>query len=461
MKDLKFTEENILSLWQNELYQGSSLVLYQIVNQYLWNGKIFHLEESILKKLNLTQLEFEVWVKKYVNELINLLYSKKQNAKILYRGESRNKFTAKEGDIMVYNNFHSTCDNISFALKFSEHSGHSDNLNIIFVFDIPEGMYWKKLDNSMETSNSKYKIKYYINEFEYLIPPNCYYRITKIYKLPRNIMIVKARMILQEKFNIQNDILYKNKEIPYKQLSDFTDISTDNFIKELDRFEKIVEVLKRLDKYHIDHDIFMHLYNNEKLFKLDVSDIQNTVSTMNTQNYKSVLEYLDKIRFLYSKQGLKKDLNKFIVRIQYFGFFNFSTIKTISNFKVYYAESNLNYKFNEPELIQMFNKNSTGIIDTILDCEIAPDCYLYNCAYNDIEPNVKIEHGRQIETVYTKYIIEFELTNILIVISDKIVSKLQTKVLLIPKINYQVISIEKNKNKFNQPICIYKISLYA
>jgi hypothetical protein len=459
MKDFKFTEENILSLWQNEYYKNMPLVLYQLVNEYLWTGKFYHLEEDILETLNLSQSEFESWTKKYINELNNLLYSKKQGSKILYRGESRKKFNCKEGDILIYNNFHSTCDNISFALNFAEHSGYLDVVTIILVFDIPEGMYWKKLDNTMISYNPKKKIKYYVNEFEYLIPPNCYYRITKIHNLPRNIMVIKARMILQEKFNYL-DLMYKNKQIPLEHISDFSDINTDTFIKELDRYEKNIEVLKRLDKYHIDHDIYMHLYNNEKLFRLDVLDIQNLVRGMSVSNYNSILDSLDRIGFVYSKQGMKKDLNKFIVRIQYLGFFDFSSIKTINNFKVYYGETNFTTSMEEPEIIKMIKNNSTGVIDTILDCEIAPDCFLYNCAYNDMEPNVKIESNNKIDTIYTKYIIEFQLENIPICISNQVIGKRQTKVLLVPKFNYKIISSEKNTNKFNMSIHIYKILLY-
>lgn len=59
------------------------------------------------------------------------------------------------GDVLVYNNFHSTCDNMSFALKFAETYNKSENTNVIFVFDIPEGFYYKKLVKTMVHTNKK------------------------------------------------------------------------------------------------------------------------------------------------------------------------------------------------------------------------------------------------------------------------------------------------------------------
>lgn len=395
MKDFKFTEANIYSLWQNESYNSVRLAFYRIVNEYLWTGKV-KINDKILEKLNMTIKEFEIFIKKYIDELQNLLYLKpKQKKKILYRGEIRQDFDFKIGDTLIYNNFHSTTNNISFALKFSELYNKTSVTTIIFAFDIPEGFYYSKLTKTLLYHNKEFDTIYYINEYEYLIPPNSYYRVTNIIELPRKIKIVKAILVLQEKFLISNNFFYENKELSYEIKKDFNDHTTDKFIEELYRFDKMIDVLNRMQKYHIDDDIYLILRYNSKIFKYDTDKIQYIASSTTIDNYKQNLELLEKLGFDYYNKKINEDIKAYIKGIQYFGFYNLNNFKSISNFKLYMGVENINNNLMEPTIIKRFESEKIGIIDRILYCELAPDCYLYNCPYNDYKPNISIEKNKK------------------------------------------------------------------
>ncbi len=460
MKDFIFKEDNILSIWQNEFYNEIHLALYSIVNKYLWTGKIV-ISETILEQLKTNRKDFEIFLIKYINELINILYKKKRNSIILYRGETRENFDIKVNDVLIYNNFHSTCDNISFALGFSEMyvKPNKSNQNIIMVFELPDGSHYKKLSKTLIHYNKKYDVTYYIDEFEYLIPPNCYYRVTAIYDLPRQIKIVKAKLILQERFNLVNNIIYTNKEIKYEELDDFEDESTENFIYEFERYDKMIEVLNRMEKYHIDDDIYYILSNNEKLFTIDFENIKQIASTTTIENYKDNLKILQKLGLHTWNKKLNDELESYVKGIQYFGFYNLDNFKRISNFKLYMGIENVTNSLKEPKFIEKIKNNKTGTIDKILYCEIAPDCYLYNCPYNDYKPNIQIQKDKIKITQYTKYIIEFMLFDVKIAISDNIKWRYDTTVLLIPNYKYNLRNIVKNRNKFEEPIEIIQIDL--
>ncbi len=458
MKDFKFTEENIYSLWQNEFYNGVRLVFYRLVNQYLWTGKI-KIDNTILEKMKISKKDLEMFIKKYINKMTDLLYLKPKKKNILYRGEIRDNFNFMIGDVLIYNNFHSTTNNISFALKFSELYNKTSNTTIIFSFEIPEGFYYNKLSKTLVHYNKEFNTTYYINEYEFLIPPNAYYRITNVFDLPRKIKIVKAVLVLQDKFLSTNDLLYVNKELKYDIIEDFDDPSTDKFIEELYRFDKMIEVLNRMNKYHIDDDIYLILRNNSKIFKYDTEKIQYIATSTNIDNYKENIESFKKLGFDYYNKKIYEDINAYIKGIQYFGYYNLHNFKYIDNFKLYMGVENVYNNLNEPTIIKRFKSEKIGIIDRILYCELSPDCYLYNCPYNDYKPNITIEKNKIKTTQYIKSIIEFELFNVKIGISNKIKLKNETEILVIPNFKYIIKKIESNKNKFNEPIDIYYIDL--
>ena len=463
MKDFKFDENSILSIWQNENYNDVPLILYSIVNRYLWTGEIV-IKDYILEKLKINRENFEHFISKYINELINILYKKPGKSIILYRGETRDNFNIKTGDVMVYKNFHSTSDNISFALKFSEmyKKTTKSNQNIILVFELPDGSYYKKLEKTLVNYNSKKKVTYYINEFEYLIPPNCYYRVTKVYDLSRQIKVIKAKLILQEKFYIVNNLLYVIKELPFEKVDDFIDESTDKFINELDRYDKMTEILNRMERYHIDDDIYLILSLNEKLFKLDLENIKLITGKITKDNYNTTLDLLRKSGFNTYNKKMFDDFEAYIKGLQYFSFYNFDIIKRISNFKLYMGIENVTNTLKEPDFIKKIISEKNGLIEKILYCQISPDCYIYNCPYNDYKPNVQIEKDNIKTTQYTKYIIEFKLSEVQIAICDNIKWKYDTDVLIIPNCNYVLKKIDTNKkNKFGYSIEIYYIDLFG
>jgi hypothetical protein len=466
MKNFKFDEESIYSLWQNPVYKEQMVDMYRYVNHYLWYGSIYKSKnlDNILKTFDMGIKDFENFTIKYINALNDLLYKKERESIILYRGESRLNFDVGVGDVLIYNNFHSTCDNISFALKFTENNKNPEKTTIILSLDIPAGSFYKKLNKTLKTYDKKLKTTYYINEFEYLIPPNCYYRITEIVDTPRKIKIVKAKLILQEKFIIERELNYVNKKLPFEKIKDFTDKNTDNFIFELDRFDKMIQVLSDMKKYQIDDDVFSFLNGyNERIFNYDLESIQKVASTTNKDNFKENVLKFDELKFDYYNIKLYTEFDNYIKGLQYFGLYDFgyenSSFKQISNFKLYMGTNNVTGTMKTPKIIEEIKSRKNGIFDEILYCQLAPDCYLYNCAYNDYKPNIDIEKSDKKITQYYQYIFEFNLFDVKIAISNKIRWKLETDVLIIPKNKYILRKTETNSNKYNFPIEILYIDL--
>jgi hypothetical protein len=113
----------------------------------------------------------------------------------------------------------------------------------------------------------------------------------------------------------------------------------------------------------------------------------------------------------------------------------------------------------KPKFIKLLDEKPEGIYKYILECSAIPECNYYDCVINDIYPNLTLEKNNKKTLIYIKYIVEFELNNIKIAISDESKNMFINKVLLIPNFTYKVISKVKSKNKFNKEIIIYKIIL--
>lgn len=80
MKDFKFNENNIFSLWQNEIYNNVPLIFYSVINKYLWTGEI-KISNDKLVSLSISRKDFENFVIKYINELTKILYKQKNKQK--------------------------------------------------------------------------------------------------------------------------------------------------------------------------------------------------------------------------------------------------------------------------------------------------------------------------------------------------------------------------------------------
>ena len=476
MKDFKFNVNSIISLWQNPNYLNILLNFYKIVNKYLNTG-IINVSDKILEKIDMNKIEFEAFIIKYINSLNKILYKKSMESIILYRGEIRSEFNIKMNDILLYKNFHSSTDSISFAFNFSKYSNLETDfskIRLLLVLKIPNGFNYIKLNKPLIYYNEKSKITDYYNEYEYLIPPNCYYQVTNVVKLANNVRLVKAILIKQEKYIIPeikayNGDLTENKVknnfyIPIqpslKNLTDFKDLHTNNFISQFYKYYKCLEILDNLKDYHIPNILFKMLSNPlySNFFNLNISIILEYGNKINDDNFLNIMYTLEQLGFPYKKKDLIKP-QIYIKTLKALANSNISSLNYISNMKVFYSENNYNMSIEKPKFIKLLDEKPEGNYKYILECSAIPECNYYDCVINDIYPNLTLEKNNKKTLIYIKYIVEFELNNIKIAISDESKNMFINKVLLIPNFTYKVISKVKSKNKFNKEIIIYKIIL--
>jgi len=475
MKNFKFNVNSIISLWQNPNYLNILLNFYIIVNKYLNTG-IINVSDIILDKIDMNKIEFEAFIIKYINSLNKILYKKPMESIILYRGEIRSEFDIKINDILLYKNFHSSTDSISFAFNFSKYSNLETDfskIRLLLVLKIPNGFNYIKLNKPLINYNEKSKITDYYNEYEYLIPPNCYYQVTNVVKLANNVRLVKAILIKQEKYIIPeikayNGDLTENKVknnfyIPtqpsLKNLNDFKDLHTNNFISQFYEYYKYLEILDNLKDYHIPNILFKMLSNPlySNFFNLNISIILEYGNKINDDNFFYIMHTLKQLGFPYKKKDLIKP-QIYIKTLKALANSNISSLNYINNMKVFYSEYN-NISNEKPKFIKLLDEKPEGIYKYILECSVIPECNYYDCVINDIYPNLTLEKNNKKTLIYIKYIVEFELNNIKIAISDESKNMFIDKVLLIPNFTYKVISKVKSKNKFNKEIIIYKIIL--
>ncbi len=469
MKNFKFDTESIIKLWQNPYYKNVLLNIFSVVNYYLWNNKL-RIEKSLFESLNkefgMSTIDFEKFVINYINSLTKILYKTPQESIILYRGESRSILPDfKKGDIMLYKNFHSTSDNISFAYNFSLITS-SSKYKLLLVLKIPSGYHYRKLNKSLEFTNSKLKITEYYDEFEYLIPPNSYYRVVSVTKLSENTFVIKGLMVLQEKHLIEGTE-YRSKELPLERTKDFKDTNYDKFVKEYKNYEKSLESLKKLYEFQINQTVYSILSrsNNEDIFKLDLDFIQEKSKLITEETYQDVLTELERVGFIITenksknKSQSKSQIDLTIKKLRNLAFFDFNSIQRVEKLKVYTGYDNYLLNLQVHSLISQFEKSDVGTINLTIKTNIIPDCYYYNCVTNDMYPRVSIKKNGKKTLIYKKHIIEFYLKNVKIVTSDQIVSRNDSYILLIPNFEYKIIEKIHGKNKFGLKIIQYKIEL--
>ncbi len=440
MKSFKFNDENIISLWQNPYYKDVLFNIYKIVNNFLRTGEI-KINQSKLNKLDIKIDFFEEFLIKYINKITNILYKDEQDNIIVYRGENRETFEINSNDILLYKNFHSTSNNISLAYNFSLSKTKPNNKRLILVLKIPKGFYYKKLDKPVKYINDKDQIIEYHDEFEYLVPPNSYYQVTKVINLTERVILIKAVMIRQEKYifsSIKDKYIEKAPVI--RKVKDFTDKNSEEFIEEFYNYYRSLSILNKLDKYQIRH----------KIFSLIKKSYQNLIFTHDVNNLGELIELFE--------NDFNEDtdiLNKSITNVRNIP----QEIFSISKIKVYAGIYNINWKFNTPKIIKMFDENKTGIYNQIIVAKIIPDCFYYDCVVNNMYPTTSLEKDRHKELVYTKYILELELNNVKILVSKEPEFYYETSILLLPFFKYELTQVVKTKNKFNLPLSIYKIKL--
>lgn len=465
MKNFKFNLESIISLWQDPYYSDILLNYYSIVNGYLNTGKVY-ISEKKLEELGLTMGEITDFTIKYINSLINILYKVPRDSTILYRGELRSDLKIKVNDILLYKNFHATSDSISFAFNFSKYSYNEtkfDKTRLVLALKIPNGFYYLKLDRSLKYIN-KDGINEYYNEFEYLIPPNCYYQVTDVVNLSHNVKLVKAILIKQEKFIISEpglNYLYTPIQPQIKKsLSDFRDPNVKSFIEEFKRYYQSIEILYKLKDYHIPNDLFQMLKSNlyRNFFNLNTSLIIEYARQINDNNFLNIMYTLEQLGFPYSKKDLVKP-ERYINRLKALASSNIMVLNYVDDMKVYYSENNFTSTLEIPSLIKLLEEQPEGRYKYILECSAIPDCFYYNCVTNDIYPNCLLEKNKKKTLIYTKYIIEFQISNVKIAISDQCKNLFNNQLLLIPNFDYKVLSKSKSKNKFGKDIVIYKVQL--
>ena len=466
MKNFKFNLSTIISLWQNPYYSNILLNFYNIINRYLNGGGII-ISEKILDELNLIKEEFEEFTIKYINSLTNILYKNPKDSIILYRGETRSDIDIKLHDILLYKNFHSTTDSISFGFKFSLQQNSKSDIKknkLLLVLKIPKGFHYIKLNKPIVYNNNNNITEFY-NEYEYLIPPNCYYQVTNIYKLSDNIILIKAILIKQEKYIIPssdpNLIYTPNQPSIKKNLKDFTNDAISNFIVQFKYYYHSLELLDKLKDYHISHILFQmlssSLYSN--FFNLNIGIILDYANKINDNNFLNIMYTLDQFGFHYKKKDLVKP-EIYINTLKKLASSNILSLNYIYNMKVFYSANNFNFNMEKPKFIKLLDENSDGKYKYILECSTIPDCSYYDCVSNNIYPNLTLEKNNKKTLIYTKYIVEFNLSNVKIAISNLSKQMFINKILLIPNFTYKVKSKVKSKNKFGKNIIIYQVDLY-
>jgi hypothetical protein len=116
------------------------------------------------EKIDMNKIEFEAFIIKYINSLNKILYKSPMESIILYRGEVRSEFNIKINDILLYKNFHSSTDSISFAFNFSKYSNLETDfskIKLLLVLKIPNGFNYIKLNEKPK------KIIYNISIFRF------------------------------------------------------------------------------------------------------------------------------------------------------------------------------------------------------------------------------------------------------------------------------------------------------
>ncbi len=451
MRNFKFNKENIISLWQNPYYSDVLLNMYKIVNNFLIKREI-KVSKTKFEKLDIDMNFFKDFLIKYINSITNILYKSPKKSIIVYRGENRESFDVKENDILFYKNFHSTSYNISTSFNFSINIVKPENLRIVLALEIPDGFYYEKLNKPVEYYNKKYDIKEFYDEYEYLIPPNSYYQITKIIKLSNRLVLVKAVLIRQEKYIFAGpEDYYIPTQPKVKKINDFPDKNINTFVLQFKRYEKTLLVLENMKEYQIPHKLYLFIkkYQKNIIVKKEIDELNELIELIESINENIINEL-----------GQDDDFNNDTNSIRKINIRNLSLdIKKISDIKVYTGIDNINFKLEKMKISNIFKDKKTGILDKVIVSKLIPDCYYYDCVINDMFPRTSILKNKKKITIYTKFILELELINVRILITQNPELYYDTTVLLIPRFEYKVVKVVKSKNKYNLPIYIVKVRL--
>lgn len=447
--------KEIFDLWQNPYHNNVLINFYNIVNSYLRKELNENdITKDILNSFNIkTYNEFIIFLNTYIKNLKNIIYKNKNtHYTILYRGEHRKKFNFNKNDIIVYNNFHSTTDNIYIAYGFSQNL--NDNFQrILFIIYYPKNSVFKKLYNKMTVYNDTENITETINENEYLIPPNSYYQILHIEKIYNNVIVVKMQLLLQDKNNNEFILQPKNLKI-------FNDKNFIELKKLSVNYKNEIKQLTNFKKYTIHNDLYELLFdeNNNNVLLLDLNKIIKNIDSIDDKNIKTILNNIKKLGIGYYDYDLVNPKN-YIKKIK--------TIKLLKNIEfnkftgiLYSGFFNVDNVLQKYEFIQIIENNNSGIFDKIIKTKINDSYYLYDDLHNNIFPTGTLQKNNKKITQYFKYVIKFIVKNIEIVVCKNIEHFYQSFILLVSKFNFNILSKKKFKNKFNFNCIFYEIEIF-
>jgi hypothetical protein len=454
----------IIELWQNPDFNDEFINFYLLVNRYL-RGLQIEIKDKWLKilKLNSTQ-DFYDFMIYYINKLTNIIHKNISTKKrIFYRGEFRKNFNYHIGDTIFYSTFQSVSSSISTAFKFSQ--GSKNDINLLFVIEIPENFCYKELNTKLKLYNYKEKVTEYIDEKEFLIMPNSYYVIVDKFIIYNNTNAIKMRMYHQDFHKIENKELYKEKYllINKKDTKNFQSSELNNFVSLTKKYQKNIDYLNSLNSYKIFYKFYDILQNPnlDNLFNLNMIDIEKKLLEIDVTNIKEIAEEIKKLGIGYLEYEIR-NLKKYEEKINNIKLILNTQFNIINKLTVYSGYYNYNNLFKTPDFIELLNRkkiNEEFEYNKILVGHNTIDKYLYKDIYNQDPPNNKIKKNNKTSLLYYKYLIKYEAINVKLCVSDIHEYKNDDYIILIPNFKMKIIKNKKILNDYKLPCIYYEIML--
>lgn len=446
-------EKKILALWQYPEHNKTLVNFYKIVNDFLLVGKSkVKINAEILRAFKCSnKTQFIAFIEKYINNLTKLLYDTKfVVGTILYRGEFRKKFQYNVDDIITYNTFHSTTSCINFAYGFSQNF-REKGIRLLFIIYYPTDSHYKKL-NEMITYNNEEKITGYQDEHEYLIPPNSYYQIIKKEKILDDVIVIKMKLILQEKIIIGNNKNYgnhENKSIDKEKIKIFDDKNLTKIIKQFAKYNNEINKMEKYESFSVKNNIYELLFdsNKDEILSVDVDKILNLIKDKN-KIPKSIMDKIKDLGIGYYDYEIKNQ-DEYIEKIKNLKKLKNVKFKCLRHGKLFAGFFNVDNLLNEEKFIKQIKKNKIGKWNGIINTRLEPDYYIGDHLYRS-DASFTLEKNDKKVTQYCKYIFEMNIKNVKICIAKNIKHLYQTFVLMIPNFKYEIIDINPINNKFGQ-----------